>query len=282
VKVALAQYEAAESVEANVQKAERLVEAAAVGGAHLVALQELFTSLYFPLAPTSDRNFQLAEPIDGPSVGAMRKLAGRLGIHLVVPFYEEAAGPRFFNSSALIGPSGDVLGLYRKNHIPRVHLDGPGWREIDEKYYFEPSTLGYPVFSTELGRIGMLVCHDRHFPESARVLALRGAELVVIPSASRGIPGAASVTDVWMTELKALAITNVMFVCGINRVGCECDEVFAGRSAVVGPEGHVLAEAGSGEQVITAEVDLGRVRALRIARGFLRDRRPDTYEELVR
>jgi beta-ureidopropionase len=280
--IGLVQHEAAASVEANIRKAEHLVAEAAARGASLVGLQELFNLPYFPMAPTSTSFFALAEPVDGPSITAMMALARRLRVHLVVPFFELATGQRYFNSAALVSADGNLVGLYRKSHIPRLHRDIPGWGEIDEKFYFEPSALGYPAFPTTLGNVGMLICHDRHFPETARSLALAGADLVIVPSASLGVPGSVTANDVWLTELKALAIANSVFVCGINRVGAEHGERFLGHSCVVGPAGEVLAEATDQEQVITAEVDPGRLPSLRLANGFRRDRRPETYGALVR
>lgn len=280
-RIGLIQFAAADSPSRNLAVATEMIRSAVAAGAELVAMQELMTSVYFPLLPTDDEYFALAETLDGPTVSSMRDLALEVGRLLVVPFYERAAGHRFFNSAVVIGPDGSVIGHYRKHHIPRVHIERAGWAEVDEKYYFEPSSWGYPVFSTALGQLGLLICHDRHFPESARILALKGAEIIVIPSASRGIPGSANNVDVWLTELKAHAIANVAYVCGINRVGYESDEYFAGASVIVGPDGAVVAQGGDGPEIVLGDIDVSQVGRLRIARGFLRDRRPESYGELV-
>ena len=281
VQLALIQYAAGEDKSANLEKAETFVRAAAEAGAQLVCLQELFTSIYFPLCPTNDQYFDLAEPLDGPSVQRMAGLARELGIFVLVPIYEEDGVGRFFNSAVFIGDQGQTIGYVRKHHIPRVHIEHPTWGEIDEKYYFEPGTTGYPVFDTPLGRIGVLICHDRHFPEAARLLALDGAEVVLVPSASRGIPEVADPADAWLVELRAHAITNMYYIGGVNRVGVEQGEQFLGHSVIIGPDGAVMEMAGSEEAIVSAEVDTATVRATRIARGFLRDRRPDIYGGLV-
>lgn len=282
VRLAIIQFAADEEPAVNIQIAERLVRRAAESGADLVCLQELFTSIYFPLCPTDDRFFDLAQPIDGPAVQRMSALAREYGVFILAPIYEEVGVGRFFNSAVLIGDDGKVIGVVRKKHIPRVHIDHPTWREIDEKHYFEPDTGEYPVFATSIGRIGVLICHDRHFPEAARLLALNGAEIVLVPSASRGIPEVEDPADIWLVELRAHAITNMYFVGAVNRVGVEQQERFLGHSTIISPTGAILAIADDEEAVIYAEIDTGTVRTTRIARGFLRDRRPETYRGLVR
>jgi N-carbamoylputrescine amidase len=282
IKVGLVQHEVADTVVENIEKVSVLAEEAVAQGASLVAFQELFHTRYFPMAPTSNQYFERAEPTEGQIVSAMRSLAVRLEVHMVVPFFEAAPGHRYFNSSVLMDPHGDLVGLYRKSHIPRLHREGRANSEIDEKYYFEPSALGYPSFPTSLGNIGMLICHDRHFPEAARVLALEGADVIVVPTASLGLPGSDSANDIWLTGLKAIAITNSVFVCGINRVGTERGETFLGHSCLVGPDGDVVVEADGAERAVVAELDFRRLDAARQSRQFVRDRRPDTYGALFR
>jgi N-carbamoylputrescine amidase len=281
VQLALIQFAAGEDKSANLDKAEVFVRAAAEAGAQLVCLQELFTSIYFPLCPTHDQYFDLAEPLDGPTVQRMAGIAREVGIFILVPIYEEAGVGRFFNTAVFIDNQGQTIGYVRKHHIPRVHIAHPTWGEIDEKYYFEPGTEGYPVFDTPLGRIGVLICHDRHFPEAARLLALDGAELVLVPSASRGIPEVADPADAWLVELRAHAIANMYYIAGVNRVGVEQGEPFLGHSVIIGPDGAVMKMAGTEEAIVSAAVNTATVRATRIARGFLRDRRPDIYGGLV-
>ncbi|HZQ09616.1 MAG TPA: nitrilase-related carbon-nitrogen hydrolase [Anaerolineae bacterium] len=280
VRLGLIQFAATDDKASNLERATALVRRAAQAGAPLICLQELFTTVYFPLCPTNNQFFDLAEPVDGPTIQHMSALARELGIFLLAPIYEEANGGRFFNSAVLIGDDGKIIGVTRKNHIPRIHIDHPTWGEIDEKHYFEPGMNGYPVWNTPLGRIGVLICHDRHFPEAARLLALEGADIVLVPSASRGIPDVGDPLDAWLIELRAHAIANMYYVGAVNRVGLEQGERFLGHSVIIGPDGVVLQMAGGEDAVICADLDLDTVRATRIARGFLRDRRPDTYTGL--
>src|SRR4029078_6631705 len=170
-------------------------------------------------------------------------------------------------SAVLLADDGSTVGVIRKNHIPRVHIAHPVWGEIDEKHYFEPGMGGYPVFDTPLGRIGVLICHDRHFPEAARALALEGAEIVLIPSAARGIPEVGNPVDVWLIESRAHAISNMYFVGAVNRVGIEEGEQFLGHSAIINTGGGVVAMAGLEDAIVCAEIDLDVVRSTRVARG---------------
>lgn len=282
VRLGLVQFAATDDKAVNVEKAAEMVRQAAQEGAQLICLQELFPTLYFPVCPTDDRYCDLAEPVDGPSVQQMAGLARELGVYILAPIYEEMSVGRLFNTAVLLGDDGQTVGVVRKKHIPRVHIEHPTWGEIDEKYYFEPAMGEYPVFQTPLGRIGVLICHDRHFPEAARALALGGAEIVLIPSASRGIPKVADPADVWLVESRAHAIVNMYYVGAVNRVGVEAGERFLGHSAIIDPGGSVIQMAGLEEAIVCADLDLATVRATRVARGFLRDRRPDTYGALVR
>lgn len=281
IRVGLIQFAAVDDEAANISKAQELVRTAAATGAQIVCLQELFNTIYFPVHPPEERFFDLAESIDGPAITQMRALAHELRIMLLAPIYEELAVGRLFNSAALIGLDGEIIHVWRKIHIPRVRVPGNGWTEIDEKLYFEPGPTAHAVCETAFGRIGVLICHDRHFPESARCLALSGAEVVFVPSASRGIPEVRDPGDAWAVELRGLAIQNMYFLCGVNRVGVEAGESFFGQSLVAGPDGAIVAMAGREEEVLLVDVDVEKVRRTRIARGFLRDRRPDTYSTLT-
>ncbi len=281
VRLGLVQFAASETKSLNLERAETLLRRAAAVGAQLVCLQELFTTRYFPLCPTDSAYFDLAEPITGPSIRRMSQLAAELGLYILAPIYEEAGVGRFFNSAVLLAADGSTVGVVRKNHIPRVHIHHPIWGEIDEKHYFEPGTGQYPVFETLLGRIGVLICHDRHFPEAARALGLQGAEIVLISSASRGIPAVGNPVDVWLIESRAHAISNMYFVGAVNRVGIEQGEQFLGHSAIINPGGDVVAMADLEEGIVCADLDLDVVRSTRVERGFMRDRRPETYKLLT-
>lgn len=282
VRVAAAQFAASASVEANVDKVVSLARKAEQAGAQIVCFQELCTSLYFPLYPTSDTCFDLAESVLGPTTERVGETARELGLYVVLPLYEECSMGRFFNSAVLIDPSGAVVGHWRKNHIPRVHLAGLEWGEIDEKYFFEPGDGSFPVVETGIGRIGVMICHDRHFPESGRLLALGGAEVVFVPTASRGLPDVDRPEEMWLVELQAHALQNMYYVCGVNRVGVENGQRFLGHSVMIAVDGQVMTQTGQDEAILIAEIDVHEARKARIARGFLRDRRPEIYSPLAR
>ena len=278
LEVGLIQFAAGSDPRDNLTKALSWIEAAAVEGAQMICLQELFTTIYFPLCPPDDRYFDWAEALDGESMSKLRDVCVRLGIWLLAPIYEQGLAHRPFNTVVLIGPDGSLCSKWRKHHIPRVRIPNG---EIDEKYYFEPATGGYHIAETPYGRVGVLVCHDRHFPEAARCLALAGADLVFVPSASRGLPRSTDPGDIWLTELRTLALQNMYYVFGVNRVGTEMGESFLGMSAAIGPDGDVIALAGKDEGMLLAKCQVSRVRQTRLARGFLRDRRPESYRALV-
>jgi beta-ureidopropionase len=246
-----------------------LVEQAAEAGAQIVCLQELATGPYFCQVESKEW-FDLAEPAaDGPTVATMTELAARLGVVLVVPLFEEEGGV-YYNTAVVIDADGTVLGRYRKNHIPHGDL-------FYEKYYFKPGNLGYPVFATKYATVGVYICYDRHFPEGARALGVAGAEIVFIPSATAG-----QSWDLWHVEQRSHAIANQYFVGTINRVGVE--ELgpldFYGHSYFCDTSGVILAEAGTKEEILVADLDLGSIRSRRRELPFWRDRRPETYSLL--
>ncbi|HEY0187971.1 MAG TPA: nitrilase-related carbon-nitrogen hydrolase [Cellulomonas sp.] len=270
VRAALVQCTGVSPRAAMVDKQIALIEQAAAAGAQVVCLQELATGPYFCQSET-DEWFDLAEPVpDGPTTASMVETARRLGVVLVVPLYEAADG-FYYNTAVVIDADGTVVGSYRKNHIPHGTL-------FYEKYYFKPGNLGYPVFDTAVGRIGVYICYDRHFPEGARALGVAGAEIVFIPSATAG-PS----LDYWHVEQRAHAVANQYFVGTNNRVGVEDTGPldFYGHSYFADPRGAILAEGGTGEEIVLADLDLSRVRAERTRTPFWRDRRPDSYQPLV-
>lgn len=271
MRAALIQTTASTDVADNLARTEALLEQAKAAGAELVCLQECFNTWFF--AQRVDANDQaLAEPVDGPSVRRMRDAARRLGLYLVVPFYERVMAGELYNSAVLVDAGGEILGCYRKHHLPMSS-------HFNEKFYFRPGNAGFPVFDTPLGRIGIMICYDRHFPEAARALGLGGAEYVFVPTATttRGFS-----RSVWEPELRGHAIANGFWIGGVNRVGTELESTYYGASVFIDPIGQVVAQAGDGEQVLVADLPRARVEEVRRAWPFYRDRRPDAYAALVR
>jgi beta-ureidopropionase len=251
-----------------------LIAKAAADGAQITCLQEIFNGPYFP-AEQDPKWYATAEPSDGPTVTRMRELARDHGMALIVPFYEEAQPGVYYNSAVVIERDGSVLGKYRKTHIPQV---GPCFWE---KYYFKPGNLGYPVFETSVGRVGLIICYDRHFPEVARQLGLKGAQLVFNPSAT-----VESLSRyLWELEQPAHAVANGYWIAAINRVGTEeplNSNRFYGSSYFCDPRGQIVARASEdSDEVLVADLDLDRAREVRNTWQFLRDRRPETYQELT-
>jgi beta-ureidopropionase len=260
---------------AMIDKHVEMIAQAAHRGAQVVCLQELFCGPYF-CAEQDAKWRDLAEPIpDGPTVQLMSEIAHQHRMVLVVPLAEEDITGVQYNSAAVIDADGSYLGTYRKVHLPH---GPPGFWE---KFFFKPGDRGYPVFETRFGRIGVYLCYDRHFPEGARALGLNGAEIVFNPSAGIAGPGEA----LWKIELPAHAVMNQYFVAGVNRAGTEAPwriGEFFGTSYVCNPRGQIVAEGKRAEDdVVLAEVDLDEIREVRHAMPFLRDRRPDTYDDLL-
>ena len=244
---------------------------AANEGAAVLCFQEIFTGPYF--CTVQDPSFyDLAEPIpDGPTVTAMMNLAKETSMVIVVPIYERVDEGTFYNTAAVIDADGTLLGLYRKTHIPQVE---GFW----EKFYFRPGNLGYPIFETAVGRIGVYICYDRHFPEGWRELGLKGAKIVFNPSATtRGHS-----KYLWQLEQPAAAVANQYFVGAINRVGSEdlVDTDYYGSSYFVDPRGQIVGEPASDttDEVVVRDLDMSEIEAARRHWAFYRDRRPDVYE----
>ncbi len=252
-----------------------LIEEAAGRGVEVLCLQELFTSPYFP-AEQNDRWRQLAEQVpDGPTVRLMQEKAQEHGMVMVVPVFEEEITGLFYNSAAVIDSDGTYLGKYRKNHLP--HVDPGFW----EKFYFRPGNLGYPVFDTARGKVGVYICYDRHFPEGARALGLAGAEIVFNPSAT--VAGLSEY--LWGLEQPAHAAANGYFLGAINRVGVEQPwEIgeFYGSSYFCDPRGQIVVQGSRDrDEVIVGDLDLDEISQVRNTWQFYRDRRPDTYGGLT-
>ena len=252
-----------------------LIEEAARKGVQALCLQELFYGPYF-CAEQDARWYSLVEPIpDGPTVRLMQDLAKRHQMVMVVPIYEEEMTGVYYNAAAVLDSDGSYLGKYRKTHIP--HLAPGFW----EKFYFRPGNLGYPVFSTRVGNVGVYICYDRHFPEGARALGLNGAEIVFNPSAT--VAGLSEY--LWELEQPAHAVANGYFVGAVNRVGHEQPwdiGEFYGKSYFCNPRGQIVAQGSRDrDEVVVADLDLDEIQNVRATWQFYRDRRPDSYGELV-
>lgn len=274
-RIALLQLSAFEDAARNQRKTEEKVREAASYGASVVCLQQLFQSRYFPQR-VDVRNYALAEALPSKTSERMAALAEELGIVLIVPVFEEARPGVYFNTAVVFDADGRELGKYRKTHIP----DGP---QYHEKFYFTPGNLGYPVFPTRHGVIGVGICWDQWFPEVARVFALEGAQILFYPSAIGSEPDRPgySSAEAWRTVIRSHAIANGIFVAAVNRVGVEDEMTFYGESFVADPFGEILVRAGADEEVLIADLDLERIRELRDLLHFLRDRRIETYRPLL-
>jgi beta-ureidopropionase len=274
VRTAVIQANANMSKEDAVEKHIELIGKAAADGAQITCLQEIFHGPYFP-AEQDPRWYATAEPEDGPTVTRMREVARQHAMVLVVPFFEEAQTGVYYNTAVVIEADGTILGKYRKTHIPHV---GPCFWE---KFYFKPGNLGYPVFQSSVGKVGLIICYDRHFPEIGRALGLKGAEIVFNPSAT-----VESLSKyLWELEQPAHAVANGYWIAAINRVGVETplsSAKFYGSSYFCDPRGQIVAQASDSEdEVLVADLDLEKIREVRNTWQFLRDRRPETYDELT-
>ncbi len=259
---------------AMIDKHIPLIEEAGKRGVQALCLQEIFYGPYF--CPSQNAKwYETAERVpDGPTTQMMMELAKQHGMVMVVPVYEEEMTGVYYNTAAVIDADGSYLGKYRKTHIPQV-------AGFFEKFFFRPGNLGYPVFDTAVGKVGVYICYDRHFPEGARALGLNGAEIVFNPSAT--VAGLSEY--LWKLEQPAHAVANGYFVGAINRVGHEAPwdiGEFYGQSYFVDPRGQFVA-VGSRDQdeLVVADLDMEMIREVRDLWQFYRDRRPDIYDELV-
>ena len=266
----------------NMQKAIAGIRQAAAQGAQIVCLQELFTSLYFCDVEDHD-NFQLAEPIPGPSTEALQPLAKELNVVIIASLFEKRAEGLYHNTTAVIEADGSYLGKYRKMHIP----DDPAYYE---KFYFTPGDLGYKVWKTKYATIGVLICWDQWYPEAARITALMGAEVLFYPTAIGWATSQEETTNVeqynaWQTIQRSHAVANGVHVVSVNRVGFEQNGAmkFWGGSFVSNPFGTVLYQ-GSHDQEETKvlKIDLADSDRYRTHWPFLRDRRIDSYEPITK
>ena len=275
INVALIQLACSLDVKENEEKTIIQIKNAAKAGAHIICLQELFNAIYF-CQYVDVESYKFAQKYPNPSVERLQILAKSLGIVLIVPFFEEAMPGVYFNSAVIYDADGSALGIYRKNHIP----EGPQYLE---KYYFTPGNLGYPVFDTKYGKIGIGICWDQWFPEVARILSLQGAEILLYPTAIGSEPDRPDFdsSEPWRTIIRSHAIANNVFVGAVNKVGKESEMSFYGKSFVANPYGEIIADAGGQDQIILASCDLTEIRASRELLQFFRDRRVDTYQPLL-
>ncbi|WNB93341.1 nitrilase-related carbon-nitrogen hydrolase [Bacillus sp. NEB1478] len=266
--------------EKSIEKHIKLVRDAAEKGAQIICLQEIFYGPYF-CAEQNSKWYDSAEEIpNGPTTNRFMALARELGVVIVLPIYEREGIATYYNTAAVIDADGSYLGKYRKQHIPHVKVGNEGcgfW----EKYYFKPGNLGYPVFDTAFAKVGVYICYDRHFPEGARLLGLKGAEIVFNPSAT--VAGLSEY--LWKLEQPAHAVANGYYLGAINRVGTEGPwkmGEFYGQSYLVDPRGSFVA-IGSRDQdeVIIGEMNKKMIREVRDLWQFYRDRRPETYGEMT-
>lgn len=287
LKVGLIQQANCADMRTNLLNLAKSIEACAAHGAELVVLQELHNTLYF--CQTEDtRLFDLAEPIPGPSTGFFSEIAASHGIVLVTSLFEKRAPGLYHNTAVVFDRDGSIAGKYRKMHIP----DDPAYYE---KFYFTPGDLGFQPIQTSIGRLGVLVCWDQWYPEAARLMALRGAELLIYPTA---IGWESTDSDeeknrqlgAWVISQRGHAVANGLPVISVNRVGHEPDPSgqtngiqFWGNSFVTGPQGELLAQASNHEpQVMVVEIDMDRSENVRRWWPFLRDRRIDAYDAVLK
>ena len=274
VRAAIVQHSYKGDKEAMIAAHEQSTREAAAQGAQVMCYQELFYGPYF--CQVQDAEFySWAEAIpDGPTTKRMQELAAETGMVLVVPMYEQEQPGVLYNTAAVIDADGTYLGKYRKTHIPQVN---GFW----EKFYFRPGNLGFPVFDTAVGKVGVYICYDRHFPEGWRALGLGGAQMVFNPSAT----SRSHSSYIWKVEQPASAVANMYFVGAINRVGVEDlgENDFYGTSYFADPRGQFVDGTASDreEELLVRDLDLDLIEEVRAQWAFYRDRRPDTYDSIT-
>lgn len=279
IKVAISQMSCTSDYEKNIAKAEDLVKKAAENGANIILIQELFSNLYFCQVEDYEK-FELAEEADNSYlIQHFQKVAKKYGVVLPISFFEKS-GPNYFNSLAMIDADGKNLGIYRKTHIPTGQC-------YEEKFYFSPGDTGFKVFKTKFGNVGIGICWDQWFPETARCLALNGAQILLYPTAIGSEP--VLVRDSmphWRNTMCGHAAANIIPVCASNRVGKEVapnsEMIFQGFSFIADQYGNVVEEMNREEEGIRIhEFDLNEIDKERVSWGVFRDRRPECYQDLI-
>ncbi|MEX0772895.1 MAG: carbon-nitrogen hydrolase [Balneolales bacterium] len=276
-QIALIQAVSLSNPEENQKKAESLIRQAAGHGGQVICLQEFFLSTYF-CQSVDEKHFHLSEAVPGPTTLKLAELAKKYGVVIIVPIFERRAAGIYHNTVAVLDADGSYLGKYRKMHIP----EDPGFHE---KYYFTPGDLGYQVFKTRFGNLGILICYDQWYPEAARLTAMQGADILIYPTAIGSLPHEEDkimeYIDAWQTVQRSHSIANGCFVASINRVGIEGNIDFWGHSFVCGPFGQILQKGGFDEEIIYAECDFSTIETHRQNWPFLRDLRKDSYKKII-
>jgi len=268
LKIAGIQMSCSDSPERNLKKAVEMAEYALENGAKVIAFQQLFHLPWFA-AETDKEGFSLAEGEDGPAISRMKEIAKKGEAVVVCPIFEKS-GDNYYNTAFVIDADGSIAGKYRKVHVPDIPL----WQE---KYYFAPGDLGFPVIQTRYGRIGVQLCWDVFFPEGFRALALKGAQLIIAPTAA-----AFSSSVKWERMVTSAAIANGVYVFRVNRVGGTDRQRFYGKSFLVNPFGEITIEpTGKSDAVVLADVDLDNIEEARGIWGFFKDRRPEHYGDIL-
>jgi N-carbamoylputrescine amidase len=280
VRVGLIQMACLQGKQANIDKAVVKIREAAGMGAQIICLQELFSSLYFCREENYD-HFSLAEQVPGPTVSIMQDLARDMDVVIIASLFEKRAQGVYHNTAAIIDAGGEYLGKYRKHHIP----DDPGYYE---KFYFTPGDDDYHVFQTKFAKVGALICWDQWYPEAARITCLKGAEILFYPTAIGWAGSQDEETNrqqyqAWQIVQRGHAVANGVFVVSVNRTGHEHGMNFWGGSFVSDPMGELLFQAPHHEEVVhVQELDLARIDEIRVHWPFLRDRRIDSYKQIVK
>jgi N-carbamoylputrescine amidase len=286
LKIALVQQSCDQNRDVNLAKSIESVRSASAMGARLVVLQELHAGLYFCQCE-DPANFDQAEAIPGPTTDIFGELAREFGVVIVTSLFERRAPGLYHNTAVVFDSDGSIAGRFRKMHIP----DDPAYYE---KFYFTPGDLGFSPVKTSLGTLGVLVCWDQWYPEAARLMALAGAELLIYPTAIGWDPNDSDEEkmrqkEAWITIQRAHGVANGIPVVSVNRTGFEPDPAglgagiaFWGGSFVAGPQGELLAQAGADEEVLLVEIDRERSETVRRIWPFLRDRRIDAYDDLLK
>ena len=289
VRIGLVQMRCSEDMEANIAKAARMTEDAADAGAAVVCLPELFRTPYFCKTEDHD-HFRLAETIPGPTTELFEEIALGRNIAVILSLFEKRAEGLYHNTVAVVDRDRGFVGRYRKMHIPDDPL-------FYEKFYFAPGDLGFQTFTTGGINVGTLICWDQWYPEAARLTAMLGADVIFYPTAIGWLPSekeerGASQHDAWEVMQRSHAIANGCYVVAVNRIGFESTETHAGgepgiefwgQSFIAGPDGAILVRAAEDEEcVLTADIDRGRIDAIRTEWPFLRDRRIDAYGDMTR
>ena len=276
-RVAVIQTSYGRDMQANIDKTIGFIEEAASRGGQIILPPELFQNIYFCTTQEEGWFEHAYSAVEHPCVTQLQPLAKKLGVVIPVSIFERD-GPHTYNSVVIVNDAGDIMGIYRKSHIP----DGPGYQE---KYYFRPGQTGFKVWETRFGCIGVGICWDQWFPEAARMMMLRGAELLLYPSAIGSEPqdDTLDTSKMWHRAMQGHAVSNIVPVIAANRIGCEkglgAPQTFYGQSFIADHTGEIVSALGSNEEdVLVHEFDLAFIKKTRSAWGFFRDRRSELYD----